>query len=127
MDRIDHVRRPDLPWRKLLLTECGLPITGHPAISREVFLKRLKEEGKQRTAMQTCMTCFDTAQRHPCWSDDPVQAIAREVYTWKSKEIFRRELLALAALVERHHEQFAELLEDQLAIVSLSKRRERAQ
>lgn len=127
MEHIDHVRRPDLPWRRLLITECGLPVAGHPVISREVFLMRLKEEGQQRTAMRTCMTCFETARRHPIWAEDPVQAIAREVHTFKSRAAFKRELLALAALVERHRDEFAELLEDQQAIAHLGERRGRAQ
>lgn len=114
---IVHVQRPGLPWRKeQSLTECGLPVAGHPVISRADFLVKLKREGERRARYSTCQTCLDTASRWPSWNEDPIRCLYREAdRRWGSRrplDPFRTELLALAALVERHPEEFAELLED---------------
>ena len=124
---IVHVTRPNLPWRVDDLTECGLPAAGHPVISRDEFLTRLTKFGKQRTAMTTCMTCFNTAFDHPTWNEDPVKCIAREVRVWYGPRTkrFKRELLAIAALVARHREEFDELMKDQEEIVPLDAGRHR--
>src|SRR6266566_9811225 len=116
---LEHVQRPPLPWRReAALTECGLPVAGHPVISRDEFIAKLKEQGKQRAAMTTCMTCYDTAQRHPTWEEDPVMRLSREI-NWSRREgVLKTELLALAALVSRHRDEFTELLQDQKEIVA---------
>ena len=120
---IEHVQRPLLPWRppSLTKTECGLSIAGPQVITREAFLQKVKEQGKQRAAMSTCMTCFDTALNHPTWEENPVGCVARDTHRWHCKdELLCRELRALAVLVGRHAEEFAELMQDQEEIVPLS-------
>lgn len=121
---IEHVRRPRLPWRaeEYTRTECGLLLTAAGRVlSREDFIEKVKRLGQQRAAMTTCMTCFNTAQSHPTWETNPVACLGREVEHWRQKnEIFRRELRALAALVARHPEEFAELMKDQEEIVPLA-------
>jgi hypothetical protein len=39
----------------------------------------LKDLGRKRTAMLTCMTCADTAARWGTWDDDPRRALEREI------------------------------------------------
>jgi hypothetical protein len=123
--QIVHVQRPPLPWRKEHhRTECGLPVAGHPVIGREEFKAKVKREGVRRAQVTTCQTCLDTANRHPSWEEDPVRAVGREMERWRwggprERNPFRDELLALAALVERHPEEFAEILEDIALVVPL--------
>ena len=114
---VDHILRPCLPWREAsIVTECGYNATNVKTISREEFLVRLKEYGKQRTAMVTCMTCSNTAGRWGTWDDDPRQAIEREV-SWENPRIRGRgtalldELKAIAEIIDLHPEEFKRLLE----------------
>ena len=123
---IEHVLRPPLPWREVNTTECGLPAVGHPALTREDFIAKVTSQGKQRAALSTCMTCWDTAQRHPSWNEDPVMCIAREIHWHRRDNVrFKRELLAIAALITRHRDEFAELMKDQEEIVPLPAGRRR--
>ena len=112
---VDHIHRPQLPWRNAGgLTECGYNAEKVPTISREEYLDRVKNLGRQRTAMLTCITCSDTASRWSAWEDDPRQAMQREL-EWEGGRWSRRndhgcrlrdELLAIAALIEAHREEF---------------------
>lgn len=116
-----HVLRAALPWRDgLVLTECGkLPGTGMPVLTVPEFVAKVKREGRQRSAMTTCMTCWATAVRHSVtsWAADPVGVMSREAgwaRTWQpgvvrddpAARLFRDELLAIEELVSRHREEF---------------------
>ncbi len=113
---VDHILRPHLPWRDGPgMTECGLDASKAPTLTREQYAVRRKEMGDQRSALFTCMTCRDTCQRHGTWEDDPRQALAREI-AWESPWRTRRgecgeplkdELLAIAALIAAHPDEFA--------------------
>lgn len=105
----EHVERPPLPWRAARITECGLPTAGHPVITRDEFVVKVRRQGKQRAAFTTCMTCWDTAQRWPTWEQDPVRRICRETYgngARGSYDRFRAELYAIEVLVAAHREEF---------------------
>lgn len=113
---VDHIIRPQLPWRKNgegAVTECGYDATKVKSITRGDFFKRIKNIGKQRTAMVTCMTCADTASRWGTWEDDPRPALDREI-VWEMTRNYRNdrgqrlknELLAIADLIEKHKEEF---------------------
>lgn len=116
-----HVQRPPLPWRQAMRTECGLPTARHPVITRDEFLAKVKTQGQRRSAMTTCMTCWDTAMRHPSWQENAVGCIYREVAGHhRDGGQFERELKAIAALISRHADEFLELLEDQREIVQLA-------
>ncbi len=125
---IDHVQRLALPWRTHVLTECGLPVEGHPVISREVFIERVKEFGQSRTMMMTCMTCYETTRRHPTFEQDPARALQREIPGWYAGKpcLLSRELRAIAILVDRHRDEFDELMQDQEEIVSIETAKRRA-
>lgn len=112
-DPVDHILRPQLPWRTDPgITECGLNAAKAPTLSRAQYAQRLKDLGRQRAAMVTCMTCADTSTRWGTWEDDPRKAIEREVQwetAWrhdKRGERLRDELIAIAALIEAHREEF---------------------
>lgn len=122
---VDHIIRPIVPWRKAdepQMTECGYDSRKVQSLTREQFLKRLKEYGEQRTGLVTCMTCMHTAKRWPTWQDDPRLALSREV-EWEAphwgldRKIhdrrgnrLRDELLAIEALIAAHPEEFRDLL-----------------
>ena len=116
---VDHILRPLLPWRSPdegAITECGYDASKVSTLTRAEFEARVKDMGKQRAAMFTCMTCADTARRWASWEDDPRLAIAREAEWergsayWRSRDDRGRrlkdELLAIAALIEAHREEF---------------------
>jgi hypothetical protein len=120
---VDHILRPQLPWRDgdAAITECGFDATKVKTLTREEFTQRVKDLGKQRTAMFTCMTCSDTAARWGRWGDDPRLALQREIewergqnYWARSREDrgqrLRDELEAIATLVESHRDEFDELV-----------------
>lgn len=112
-DPVDHIIRPQLPWRTDAgITECGLNAAKAPTLTREEFFQRLKDMGQRRTAMMTCMTCSDTASRWGTWDDDPRKALEREIQweaRWGRRDRgcrLRDELLAIAALVDAHYDEF---------------------
>jgi hypothetical protein len=123
---VDHVIRPRLPWRsptEPAITECGYDASKVKTLSREEFAARMKEYGRQRTGLVTCMTCMQTAERHPIWDEDPRLAVAREVQwevSWwtstngsrenEGRHRLRDELEALAALAAAFPDKFRELL-----------------
>jgi hypothetical protein len=118
---VDHILRPRLPWRAFedAITECGYDATQVRTLTREAHDARLKELGRQRTAMLTCMTCLDTNARYAHWADDPRQAMSREI-DWEirwGREIRDREqhlkdeLFAIAGLIEAHRDEFDQLVD----------------
>ena len=112
---VDHIIRPSLPWRDGgAITECGYDASKVKALTRDEFSARLKDMGQQRTALLTCMTCLNTAQRWGTWESDPRLAIEREI-TWEGSGRYakkdrgtrlRDELQAIAALVATHRDEF---------------------
>lgn len=114
---VDHILRPQLPWRSGPgMTECGFDALKVKTLSRAEFVARLKDMGQQRTALLTCMTCSDTARRHGTWDDDPREALQREIAWecgWRRSDRglqLRDELLAVAALIDAHRSEFDELV-----------------
>lgn len=114
---VDHIVRPLLPWRVTsegAITECGYDASKVQAVTRTEYFQRVKDLGKQRAAMLTCMTCSGTAERWGTWEDDPRLALQREIEwerngRWSREDRGQRlkdELLAIAALIEAHREEF---------------------
>lgn len=117
---VDHILRPRLPWRspdEAPITECGFDATKVKTLTRTEFFQRLKDLGRQRSAILTCMTCSDTSQRWGTWDDDPRLAMQREIEWERRVPYFARpsdergtrlkdELTAIAALIEAHRDEF---------------------
>lgn len=120
---LEHVERAALPWRDENLTECGLPTAGHPVITREAWLAKVKAQGKQRAAFTTCMTCWDAACRNATWDEDPVRAVDRAASDWRRKDQLATELRALALLVAAHRAEFEETLAGLADVGDLAARR----
>lgn len=116
---VDHIIRPMLPWRDGPgITECGYDASKVTAITRGAFDQRVKDMGKQRAAMLTCMTCSNTAERWGSWSDDPRKALGREIEWeagWSRRNNGSRlldELLAVEALIAAHRDEFDAKIEE---------------
>ena len=117
---LEHVRREQPPWRHSAITECGLPVAGHPVITRDAFTAKIRAQGQQRAAITTCMTCWSSASRNRPWSESPVESLAREAerHVWASAsrswhpdtDRFRDELLAIAELISRHEDEFGAIV-----------------
>lgn len=123
---LDHIERPLLPWRTgPILTECGITAVHVRAVTRSDFKRRLKEWGKARTAMTTCMTCYETASRWVDWNENPLQAMAREIH-WEGHWTRDRgkqlhdELRSIAMLIDAHKDEFAELIRKVQGVADLS-------
>jgi hypothetical protein len=119
---VDHVLRPQLPWRQGdgAITECGYDASQVKTLTREEYFQRVRDMGQQRASLLTCMTCADTAKRWGTWNDDPGRALDREI-TWECGGSYwrnrddrgfrlRDELLAIAALIEAHRDEFDVLM-----------------
>lgn len=120
-----HVQRPDLPWRDGQRTECGKPTNDVASvISRDNLLRLIKADGIQRTAYAVCMTCLETSRRWKDWAADPVDVLAREFYGGRRDERLHNELLAIAALIEAHREEFDGFVEGRKATISLDAARQ---
>lgn len=117
---LHHIRRAALPWQQdRHMTECGKrQLDVASCIGRDDFEALKKRHGKTRTAMLVCITCMQTAQRHPTFEQSPVRAVAREVDYMRHpvrREVsaINRELRAVASLIERYPEEFRQLVEQQ--------------
>lgn len=139
---ISHIERPELPWRKpeQRMTECGLVAASFPTIPRHEFVERWKQWGRQRTAIMTCVTCFQTAQHYAPWALDPLDGIERAMRGERHYRSYgnlfetertipapntplRLELRAMAILVERHKDEFEGLLTGLGNAIDLNERR----
>lgn len=119
---VDHILRPSLPWRspvELGVTECGYDAAKVKTLTRDEFFQRFKDLGEQRTALLTCMTCSQTARRWQTWEQEPREAMQREIewegVRWpreKRGKRLRDELVAIAALIAAHPEEYATLVSE---------------
>lgn len=110
---VDHIARPALPWRSGPgVTECGYDASKVTTLSRDAYVQRVKDFGRQRAAMVTCMTCANTAERWGTWEQDPRKALGREIEWeagWSRRKNGTRlldELLAIEALIAAHRDEF---------------------
>lgn len=104
----DHIVRANLPWRERPLTECGrFTEDVKTTITRDAFLARLAKLGKQRTAFTICMTCATNVHRWPStFTQNPVEAMRREVWAHKTEDQLTAELRAIAELIAAHPDEF---------------------
>lgn len=125
---LEHVvRDASFPWRpsEAHLTECGLISGNVAAISLEEMRAKIKRQGPQRASFTSCMTCWQVATRHKPWDVDPVDAVRREAWAGRpgDGDRFRLELLAIAALIYNHKEEFEGYVDGLSQTVDLSERR----
>lgn len=130
MDRREdlfHVKRGStFPWRDPddLETECGRLVIDVPSVSRDEMRRKIAHLGIQRASLSSCMTCLHTAQRHRDWEKDPVDTMRREVTGRRHDQQLRTELLAIAALIDNHRDEFQAYLDGLSEAVDLTRRRQ---
>lgn len=111
---LEHVARPLLPWRDEKLTECGLAQQpGRRIITRAMFEAKVKRQGKTRSAMTTCITCWQAAARWKDWATSPSEVMRRELPSWHDRDPAQRldsELRAIEALIDAHRDEFDDFL-----------------
>jgi len=122
---IEHIERGKPPWREETKTECGRLVSEFAVVlTREQAKKKIAGQGRQRAAMSTCMTCWETAGRHGEWADDPCGVIDREAQSnrWRRGEMstLETELRALAVLYVAHSDEYDEIVAGLAASVDLS-------
>lgn len=128
---MEHIERCLLPWQSERLTECGKPVAEFAAVlSREEAARKFRDQGKQRAAMTTCMTCMSRGQYQPLsWEQNPAavmqRACERAGYYPKEDHPMNVELRALALLVEAHRDEFDQAIRDLTAAVPLAKARDK--
>lgn len=116
-EQLSHVQRQPLPWRANGLTECGLDVTKYgPTLTRDELTVKVKAQGKTRAAMSVCMTCWQRAERYfqsyYRW-DEELSPLEREIQSARhDKSPLVHELKAIGILVDRHRDEFNELVED---------------
>lgn len=135
---MEHVLRSPLPWRanEEAKTECGkTAVDVAKTITFDDLVRKVKDQGQQRAAMSTCMTCMNQAdfRRRPDWDTCPGALIARESqheflhsgfgHANHQDSLLDKELRAIAALVEAHREEFDGYIQGLRSTVSLAERR----
>lgn len=114
---LDHVLRPKLPWRRRDLTECGLDPNRCVTITADELLAKIRKIGQQRAAFSTCMTCMNKVsfdlRTGAVATPKLVDIVRREVrnYNTSNDEVFEIELRVLAALADRHQDEFNALVD----------------
>lgn len=131
--QLAHILRATLPWRNpaTARTECGRKSdTVGEVTDLEIAARLVNKVGKQRASMQLCITCWETAGNWPRWEENPGAVIAREAgalggrFALGPADGLNTELMAIAALIEAHPDDFAELLGSYGSAVSLKDARD---
>ena len=119
-DPLEHIQRPEFPWRNDCRTECGRrAVDVAVTISRDRFIAKVKDQGRQRAAMSTCMTCWSTASRWGDWNHSPADVAVREGAKG-DRDLWEAELRAFALMIEAHPDEWASLLQAMRSVDQLS-------
>lgn len=128
----DHVVRATVPWRSDQLTECGRPLSDVAAvISADELDSRITKFGEARAAFTVCTMCWPTAVGAPRWDADPVAVLDRETRRAqrapgrREHQQLRTELLAIAALIDAHRQEYGSTIQGLASATDLAVRRRR--
>jgi hypothetical protein len=111
---MEHIERCMLPWQSERLTECGKHVEEFAVVlTREQAARKFREQGQQRAALTTCITCMNRGQYQPLsWGSNPAAVMSRacDHAGWRPGDDhpMNVELRALALLVEAHRDEFDE-------------------
>lgn len=126
----EHIVRSTVPWREPSLTECGRSLADvAKVLTFDEAKARVQREGKQRALYSMCQTCVSTTNRNPGWASDPAAVIERTYPSirWRPDDptaiAARRELEAIAALIEAHRDEFDALVAGMAEVTDLRDRR----
>ncbi len=132
---LSHISRSPLPWRDPADndTECGKSVAEFArVITWDEAIQMVKGLGRQRAAMFICMTCAETTHRwghrdpagQLTFDENPTERLGREF--GKRREQTDRELRAMAELVQRHRQEFDDLLSGLVVPIAELRRTKRA-
>jgi hypothetical protein len=126
--KVDHIARAMVPWHEPASeTECGRAVDDVASlVTRAEVVKKIEREGQQRALYSTCQTCLSSARRHPEWKDDPLGVVTRHFTRgrWDTAPERRREVMAIAVLIETHRDEFDSIQRDLAATNDLVAARE---
>lgn len=110
-----HVRRVNPPWDDQVRTECGRGENDVKVIvDRAEAIAFVKKFTMARAVFVHCTVCLDRLRYGaPTWEKGAVDVVAGWLtrrYNHGETQRLERHLHALAALVERHHEEYQMLL-----------------
>lgn len=109
---LDHVIRAQPPWETRVRTECGKLSVHGVMLTRDEFHAKVRKLGQQRTALTTCMTCWNRASIVEDWAKSPSGCTARWLnrnYGWSHTDQ-DLQLTAIAALIAAHRQEFDDLV-----------------
>lgn len=124
-----HAERLRPPWRTVLLTECGRNVAEFAegrVFGRDEMVAKVKEWGKQRTAMLMCMSCWSRFQYNwqGSWEEHPEGIVERDVGGFgRRRSMLGAELKALSVLYEAHPEEYAAIVAGLAATEDLAEKR----
>jgi hypothetical protein len=93
----EHIERPTVPGTAERITECGCPIAGLDVLTRHDWAARVRHRGPDRARVGACPDCIVAAEH----------ALTLPFIACTATPT--ADLLALAELVRRHHDEFAAL------------------
>lgn len=120
---LDHIERLVPPWSDMELTECGRrTVDVASVISRSEAERAYRLLGRQRFAVAVCQTCTATMTRNQYPEDDAdMQVALRHLNTYRKHPTIGDEVRALAALVDRHRDEFRLLIgSDEAEVISVN-------
>lgn len=115
---LHHICRTSLPWRDATRTVCGKQISQYrPDLvinlaDAHAMQRRL---GQQRFALTICMTCAHNVGHWAEWDANPIKRFQREINgngmgSDRNDDQVEHELRAIAALIERHRQEFDDMV-----------------
>lgn len=120
-----HVLRVTVPWRTVSVGECGKTLSDDDAaITVDDLTQRIADHGEARAEFSLCPQCWSRARQALRWETDPVGVLAREMQHG-NRELLCRELHAIAALIEQHHDEYAGRMAGLASAVDLTAHRRR--
>lgn len=106
---IRHISRPSLPWRASNLTRCGRPVA-EMGEGRVISLTQARSLMKRRDGGLVCLTCTRHLNDWPEWDANPSGLMHQYTRTgaWGPARDgwINDDLRAIAALIERHRDEF---------------------
>lgn len=128
-----HIARSVLPWRESEDndTECGKRVSQFAkVITWDEAIALVNKHGRTRAVFLLCVTCVETTRRYgfrtaagqTTFAGEPTERLAREF--GKRREQTDGELRAMAELVRRYPEEFADLVAGRVVTIEELRRQQ---
>ena len=122
---LKHIARPRVPWSDRALTFCGKhPNEFKSVVTAQQAKSDYSKMGRQRASLFYCMTCSNQATT-ATFETDPLRVVEiwwSRMNRWgRNKDDGRREVEAIAALIENHRAEFERLRDGGLSVAEEKK------